>query len=125
MVRNDVWPVKVRKIASAIDSKCVDCKIKRKKFAGQVMGDLPSFRTEMLPPFAVTGMDLLGPQEVKDDIIRRGPKQTKKVWIVIFTCLSTRAVQLDIAQTSLQGVFCTVSGDSWQYEEVCKKLSPI
>ena len=30
VVRNDVWPVKVRKLATAIDSKCVDYKIKRK-----------------------------------------------------------------------------------------------
>ena len=61
------------------------------------MGDLPAFMTYILPSFAVTGMDLLGPQEIKDDIIKRGPKRTKKVWIVIFTCLSTRAVHLDIA----------------------------
>ena len=73
MVRNDVWPVKVRKLASAINSKCVDCKVKRKKLSGQVMGDLPTFRTDMLPPFAVTGMDLLGPQEVKYEVVKRDP----------------------------------------------------
>ena len=50
-----------------------------------------------LPPYAVIGKDLLGPQEIKDEVVKRGPKRTKKVWIVIFTCLSTRAVQLDIA----------------------------
>ena len=64
---------------------------------GQVMGDLPTFRMDMLPPFAVTGMDLSGPLEVRDEVVNRGPKRTKKVWIVIFTCLCTRAVQLDIA----------------------------
>ena len=97
MVRNDVWLAKVRKLASAIDSKCVECKVKRKKLSGQVMGDLPTLRTDMLPPFVVTGMDLLRPQEVRDEVVKRGPKCTKKVWIVIFTCLSTIAVQLDIA----------------------------
>ena len=97
VVRNDVWPIKVRKLAASIDSRCFDCKLKRKQFAGQSMGDLPSFRTDMLPAFAVVGMDLLGPQEIKDDVIKRGPKRTLKVWIVVFTCLSTRAVHIDIA----------------------------
>ena len=96
VVRNDVWPIKVRKLATSINSRCFDCKMKRKQFAGQSMGDLPSFRTDMLPAFAVVGMDLLGPQEIKDDVIKRGPKRTLKVWIVVFTCLSTRAVHTDI-----------------------------
>ena len=48
VVRSDVWPIKVRKLATSIDSKCVDCKIKRRQPAGQSMGDLPSFRTDKL-----------------------------------------------------------------------------
>ena len=36
MVRNNVWPVKVRKLASAMDSKCVDYKVKRKKLAERI-----------------------------------------------------------------------------------------
>ena len=51
----------------------------------------------MLPAFAVVGMDLLRSHDIKDDVIKRGPKRTEKVWIVIFTCLSTRAVHLEIA----------------------------
>ena len=92
-----MWPIKARKLATAIDSRYIDCKIKRKKLSGQTMGQLPKFRTDMLPAFAVVGMDLpSGPQEIKDDVIKRGPKKIKKVWIVIFTCLSTRAVHVDI-----------------------------
>ena len=51
------------------------------------MGELPAFRTDMSPPFATIGTDLLGPQEIKDDLIKRGPKRTKKVDIVVFPCL--------------------------------------
>ena len=97
LVRREVWPIKVRKIASALDSKCVDCKIKRKQPMGQSMGELPSYRSEMLPAFAIVSMDLFGPMEVKDDVIKRGPKRIKKVWGVLYTCVSTRAVHLDIA----------------------------
>ena len=85
----------MRKLATSINSKCIDCKIKRKQRAGQSMGDLPSFRTEMAPGWY--GMDLLVPQEGKDDVIKRGPKRTMKVLIVVLTCVSTRASHIDIA----------------------------
>ena len=95
-VRNDVWPVKARKIASAIDARCRICKVKRKHFASQTMGDLPDFRSEMSPPFSVCLMDLFGPLEIRDDVVKRGPRVYKKVWGVVFTCASTRAVHLDV-----------------------------
>ena len=97
LVRREVWPIKVRKLATAVDSKCVDCKIKRKHPMGQSMGELPSYRSEMLPAFAIVSMDLFGPLEIKDDVVKRGPKTMKKVWGVVYTCVSTRAVHLDIA----------------------------
>ena len=96
-VRQEFWPIKVRKIAAKIDSKCLDCKLKRGKFEGQIMGDLPEFRSEMLPAFSVVAMDLFGPWEVKDDVILRGPKKFRKIWGVVYTCTSTRAVYLDVA----------------------------
>ena len=60
------------------------------------MGDLPAFRTEMSPCFSVVLMDLFGPFDIRDDVVRRGPKVRKKVWGVIFSCASTRAIQLDV-----------------------------
>ena len=99
IVRRDVWPVKVRRIASAIDVKCKECKQKRRNFASQTMGDLPSFRTQMLPSFTVVCMDLYGPMEIRDDVVKKGPRKYKKVWGVIYTCASTRAVYLDVADS--------------------------
>ena len=79
--RSDVWVVKARKIASAIDAKCRTCLEKRVKLSSQQMGDLPSFRSEMLPSFSVTCMDLFGPYEIKDDCIKKGPRVYKKVYV--------------------------------------------
>ena len=42
-VRRDVWVVKARKIAASIDKRCRICLERRKRWAGQIMGDLPSF----------------------------------------------------------------------------------
>ena len=95
--RSDVWVVKARKIASAIDTRCRTCLEKRNKLSSQQMGELPSYRSEMLPSFSVTCMDLFGPYEIRDDCVKKGPRIYKKVYGVIFTCASTRAVQLDIA----------------------------
>ena len=41
-VRRDVWVVKARKIAASIDKACRICLERRKRWAGQMMGELPS-----------------------------------------------------------------------------------
>ena len=57
-VRHDVWPIKARKIASSIDSRCRICKEKRMKLASQMMGELPDFRSQIQPRFSGVLMDL-------------------------------------------------------------------
>ena len=61
------------------------------------MGDLPLYITEMYPAFSHVSLDLFGPWEVKDDIIQRGPKKLRKIWGVVYTCMATRAVYIDVA----------------------------
>ena len=61
------------------------------------MGDLPSYRTEISPAFSHVAMDLFGPWEVRDDIIQRGPRNLSKIWGVVYTCMVTRAVYIDVA----------------------------
>ena len=96
-VRHDVWPIKARKIASSIDSRCRICKEKRMKLASQMMGELPDFRSQIQPSFSVVLMDLFGPMEIRDDCVKKGPRVFKKVWGVVFTCAFSRAVHLEVA----------------------------
>ena len=42
-------------------------------------------------------MDLFGPYVIKDDCVKKGPKVSKKVWGIVFSCSSTRAIHLDVA----------------------------
>ena len=96
-VRNDYWVIRCRKIASKIDFNCTHCKLQRKKLASQIMGELPEFRSNIQPAFSIVGCDLWGPINIRDDVIKRGPRVTKKVWGVLITCMATRAIYLDVA----------------------------
>ena len=59
----------------------------------QVMSDLPKSRTEPYEPaFTVCGMDAFGPLLVKRS------RRTVKRYGIIFTCFSTRAVHLEVAE---------------------------
>ena len=109
VARADVWVVKARKLAAEWDNRCKICLIKRQRMAGQVMGDLPSFRTEVKPAWTYVNMDLFGPYRIRDDCVKRGPRIYKKVWGVIFTCTLTIGVYLDVAMDySTESVLHTI-----------------
>ena len=108
-VRRDVWVVKARKIASSIDLKCRLCLEKRKRIDGQIMGELPTFRSEIMPAWSAVNMDLFGPIIIRDDCVKKGPRIHKKVYGVVFVCTLTRGVYIDIATDySTESVLHTV-----------------
>ena len=123
-VRNDFWIINCRKLASSLDIKCIDCKINRKQRAAQVMGELPEFRTTIQPAFSVVGCDLWGPISIRDDVIKRGNRVTKKAWGVLYTCTFTRAVYLDVAcGSSTQELLHTVRRAMCRCGEIRKIIS--
>ena len=77
-IRNFVFVPQLRRIVSQIDRNCIFCKLKRRKFEGQIMGDLPDFRSVMSPPFSCVLLDLFGPFLIKDDCIKKVLEYTKK-----------------------------------------------
>ena len=54
------------------------------------MPPLPKCRVTESLPFVTTGLNYLGPLYVKDGTV------TQKVWVCLFTCLSTRAIHLEL-----------------------------
>ena len=62
------------------------------------MGDLPEERSsEMYQAWSCVSMDYFGPLEIRDEVIKKGPRVCKKIWGVIWVCMRTRGVHLDIA----------------------------
>ena len=67
--------MKANKLFAVWDYRCKICMIKRQKMAGQVIGDLPSFRTEVKPAWTLDiNMDLFGTYLIRHDCVKREPK---------------------------------------------------
>ena len=90
-LRRMFWIVAGRSLAKRTIKDCVKCRRLNAKRGEQVMGPLPRARLEAYhPPFTFTGVDLFGPLTVK------WGRRTAKRWGCLFTCLTTRAVYLEV-----------------------------
>ena len=81
-------------LQTAVKTECRICKLckllRSKPYAYPHLPPLPPERLIARRPFAVCGVDYSGPHKVK-----RG-RGTVKVWIVLFTCMVSRAIYLHI-----------------------------
>ncbi|KAG1926140.1 guanine nucleotide-binding protein G(I)/G(S)/G(O) subunit gamma-2 [Pimephales promelas] len=90
-LRRKVWILKGREAVRKHQRTCLECCKWRSKPASQKMVDLPPPRLRLFKPaFHSTGIDCFGPLLVK--IGRR----TEKRWGLLFKCLTTRAVHLEV-----------------------------
>ena len=64
----------------------------------QLMADLPSDRTETPAPFTNVGFDVFGPWLICTRKLRGGSVNSKR-WGLIFTCLNSRAVHIEVLET--------------------------
>nr|XP_054596974.1 uncharacterized protein LOC129163443 [Nothobranchius furzeri] len=92
-----LWIVGAKRCIAKVINKCVTCKKLRGRFEEQLMSDLPSERLQVEPPFSYVGMDVFGPWEVVTRRTRGGQANSKR-WAVLFTCLSTRAVHIEVVE---------------------------
>jgi len=87
------WIVNGNSAVRKVIFNCVTCRLLRGKTGEQKMSDLPADRMLSLPPFSYCGVDLFGPFIVKQ-------RRTElKRYGVIFTCLSIRAVHLEVVSS--------------------------
>ena len=72
-------------------AECGECALRKAKPIRQLMADLPSLRVTIAnKPFQICGTDFLGP------ILYRQNRSECKAWGLLFTCLSTRCLHVEI-----------------------------
>ena len=87
------WILHVHDLAKKIKFRCVFCREMELKAETQVMADLPGLRvTPYTPPFYNTSCHYFRLYNVKI-----GRNKSTKHYGVIFTCLNTRAMHLELA----------------------------
>lgn len=74
--------------------KCVTCARIRGELMTQQMSALPAARSSQSRPFSHTGVDYIGPFQMKNGSYKC--KNSHKIWIAIFVCFSTRAIHLEL-----------------------------
>ncbi len=90
-VRTKFWIVKGRRLVRRIIHCCITCRrFEGRPYPAPPPPPLPVSRVKEDPPFTFTGVDFAGP------VLIRAEGKTKKTWICLFTCFTTRAVHLDI-----------------------------
>ena len=93
MVRRKYWVPHLRAAVRRSWTNCQTCKINRARPIVPQMGALPDGRVAaFVRPFTHCGVDYFGPMEVT--VGRRHEKR----YGVLFTCLTTRAVHLELAR---------------------------
>ena len=99
--RRKFWIIGLRGMAKYLTNKCVVCHKLRKKPLGQIMGQIPSLRVAAgFPPFTNAAIDMFGPFH-----IRLGRKTLKEAQVIIFTCMTTRAVHLELVSDKSTDTF--------------------
>lgn len=90
-LRRRVWILRGREAVKRHQHRCIECCRWRSKPAVQKMVDLPPPRLRLFKPaFYSCGIDCFGPLAV------RIGRRTEKRWGLLFKCLTTRAVHVDL-----------------------------
>ena len=87
------WVLKLQKLVKKLIHTCVLCSRLRGRPCEQKMSDLPESRLSPGPPFVFCGCDVFGPF-----VIKSGRRQVKR-YGVMFTCLASRAVHLEVVHS--------------------------
>ena len=98
LLRESYWIINAKSLIRKVLNDCMYCKRLRIHPNSPFMSDLPPERlSSFLPPFYFTGVDYFGPLTIKLNRKTRGTSGTAKRYGALFTCMTTRAVHLELA----------------------------
>ena len=94
LIWKSYWTIKGRVAVRRVVNHCFSCSRRQAPSGAQKMADLPADRvTPNKPPFSFVVVNCFGPFWVK-----RAKSQVKR-YGVLFTCLATRAIHLEVTQS--------------------------
>ena len=94
--------LKLRNTLRKIESSCPMCRRRKAETLSPMMSDLPKERRSLQkPPFTMTGVEYFGP------LFKTVRRSSEKRWGFLFTCLTTRAVHLEVVP-SLDTISCVM-----------------
>ena len=94
LVREKFWIIGANQLVRKVLSSCFFCRKRKGKAGQQLMASLPPDRVDGdHPPFTNVGTDYFGPFFVTNG------RKSEKRYGVIFTCLSSRAIHLEMARS--------------------------
>ena len=93
-VREKYWIPRLRTILKKVKRDCENCKIMNAKpYPIPDVGMLPEKRITANYPFGVTGIDFVGPFQVKEG------GDHAKAYVIVFSCATSRAVSFTVAKS--------------------------
>ena len=95
LLRQTYWVPRGREMVKKYVRKCLLCKkLEGLPFRTTFNPDLPQARVDDGPPFSNTGLDFAGPL-----VVKYAGDTTKKCYVCLFTCMSTRAIHLELVES--------------------------
>lgn len=105
-LRQTYWILNGRMAVKQCIHACVTCRRHQQAMTQQQMASLPQPRVTQAPPFSSSGVDYCGPFQ-----LRIGTQRTRtltKTYVVIFVCMATKAVHIDVAHDLSARAFLNV-----------------
>ncbi|UYV61031.1 hypothetical protein LAZ67_1003189, partial [Cordylochernes scorpioides] len=93
-IREKYWIPSGRCLVKQILFKCIKCARFRTKAVQQLIGNLPTSRTNWTRPFIKTGIDFAGPVIVKTSNLRNA--RCDKAYIALFICMFSKAIHIEL-----------------------------
>ena len=92
------WILGEKRLVNKVIHRCLKCLKLRGTQQHQKMADLPVERLTPAPSFTFVGLDVFGPWQVITRKTRGGTANNKR-WAVIFTCLTVRAIHIELVES--------------------------
>lgn len=119
-LRQKYWPLRGRETVRKIVHNCITCFKTNPRGHQPLMGDLPTDRLQVCRPFTNTGTDLCGPVFLKSST-RKNATRTK-AYIVVFVCLSTKAIHLELVSDMTTESFLAALKRFTSRRGICKNI---